>query len=349
MKKGQGLRFVVFVVVVGYSSLALGQDMPIAIWDFGAEISPDGRYLAFFAAPRPPDQPPPTTEKSRLFVVDFDANSVTCCRAFTPNTFALSWQTKGEAQLFALEQSVDTTGVPNMSLIRSPPSGSPITVVQKFGGGPEPIWPFQIAALAWSPNGETLAAGGSFLDLSLSFDGGKSFVRTHTESGAARLRWANNETLLTFAPTWGTDGRIGEVKIRQRGVTSTREVAVGPELLLGGVLNGQAVYRRGHDVYVGDALFFHSENRIGPVFTDGGYVAIMLRSAEGDAKVVVCDSQRNAVGTRAIPRMATLMAVSAKRSSVYLAVWKAGQIHGCSFRDENKSPTIWRIPPIDDG
>ncbi len=191
MTEKQHLCLVICVIAMACPAPTPGQEATTAIWVPGAELSPDSRYLAFFAAPGPPSRPP-AQEEAHLFVVDLDANKMTCCRDFTPNTFALTWRSKGDAQLFALEEFVDKAGVPNMRLVRFPPSGSPMTTVQEFGVGPEPIWAYQISALAWNPSGDVLAAGGSLLHLSLSFDGGKSFVRTHTESGASQLRWADN-------------------------------------------------------------------------------------------------------------------------------------------------------------
>jgi len=346
--KRHAVHVVAFLIATLFSACMAGQEHEMSIFTPGVRVSPDDRYLAFFAGPRPPGGASPRSEWSRLFVIDFDTNEVICCQHLTPAGFALAWEPSGAARLFVEEDLLGATGTYRTGLVGLPPSEKFAPgVIQEFEAESEPIASYEILVLAWNPNGQILAAGCGLADIHLSFDGGKSFVPTNTARRTFHLVWATNDTLL--AMTWtgrGSDNRISELKIGTHGVDSMRTVAEGPKLLLDGVLDGRGIYHTEHDVHLGDAVFIHSENRIGTVVANGKYVGVTLWPAEGDGQILIYDSQRKVVGRRSIPRATTLMAISAKRQCMYVVERRPCEIHSYGFTEDSKASTTWKIPQV---
>jgi len=337
-----------FVLIV-CSARAVGGEREWIAFARGAAMSPDHRYLAFFAGPRssrPRGAVTPPPRYLHLFAVDFDANDVICFPAFTPLSYALAWQRETAARLFVVEDLFDAAAdFPRQSrLLGFAPGEKPIvTFSRKFDqttdSNPD------ITALGWSPDGKALAVGGMFSDLHLSFDGGKSLVPTDKARGIVRLLWADNEMLLAEKRAGGEDTEVVMIRVRGRGVESVRTVPLEPSIRLCDTLNGQGIYRTEHEVYLGGTVFLRCEHPIGLVRADGEYVAVSSWPAGGNQHILVYDDQRKAVSKWSVPDTAMLMDISSKHGCVYVAERKPLRVQCYSFRQGGARLTAWQIPP----
>jgi len=339
---------VIVLFTVAGSAWAAGQEREWIAFARGATMSPDHRYLAFFAGPRPSRPRGAVTPPPRylhLFAVDFDANDVICFPAFTSLSYALAWQPEAAARLFAVEDLSDAAAdfPPQSRLVGLAPGERPIaTFGRKLRQGTDSV--SDITALGWSPDGKVLAVGGLFSDLHLSFDGGKSFVPTGKAHGIVRLLWADNDTLLAEKQAGGKNTEVVTIRVRGRNVESVRTVPLEPSVRLCDTLDGQGIYRTEHDLYLGETAFLRCEQRVGLVRADGNYVAITLSLAEGNQQILVCDDQRKVVRKWSVPRTAMLMGISCRGGCVYVAHRQPLRVQCYSFQESGRPSHEWQIP-----
>ena len=131
------------LVVLSVCEWAAGAQGEWATFARGATISPDGRYLAFFAGPlpsRPRGAVIPRAPHLRLFAVDLQAGDVICFPEFLALSYALAWQPKDPGQLFAVENLYDAMWWPHSRIVGFTPGKEPaVTFAKKFGEDTEAI------------------------------------------------------------------------------------------------------------------------------------------------------------------------------------------------------------------
>jgi len=313
----------------------------------GARISPDDRYLAFWAGPRPPGGRSPWTEHSRLFVLDLDAGDVICCRDLVLGSRAIAWEPDGPTRLFVVENRFLESGDPELAggrLVGFTPSESPEFTYTKQIDPNEIPFGNTMSDLNWSPSGRVLASGGGGLSpLYLSFNDGESFVFAKEVGSIMSQVWADDETLVVERWVGGNSTEITEVKVGLRGVESTRTVTPEPESHLCDAWNGRAICRGKNRVYLGGRQFFESEHRIGPVLADGDYVVVTLSPQAGDEQIAICDRKGKTVNQWPVPRTTTLMAISSKRQCVYLEDIRPLRVVAYSFRKAGWIRQGWKV------
>jgi len=330
-------------------SSAFGEKSEWVIYGPGARLSPHDRYLAFFAGPRPSvpkgrEIPPP--QYSRMYILDFDANDVICWKHFTPYFYALAWKPTGPASVSVVEDLFDPRGVFRTRLLQLPPAKNPVaTLSQEYDADTDSI--YSIAAMDWSPDGAVLAAGGLCSYLHLSCDGGSSFVNTGKSYGALRLQWGDSYTLLAERARDDNATEVVSIRVKNRAIQSVRTLSGGTAARLCDTLEGRAVWRTRHAVYIGETKFLDSEHCVRSVRADGEYVVVNLWPAHGDGQIVVCDRQRKVVSQWAVRRTVTLMDISSSRGCVYVGERSPCQVRGHDFRQGGNVSATWLVPRAD--
>jgi hypothetical protein len=321
-----------------------------------ARMSPDDKYLAFWAGPRPPGGQSPQTLHARLFFLDLDAGEMICCRDLVLGSGALAWEPKGAMRLFVCQDCYTETGNLELAggrLVAFTPSESPEFSFAKTVDPNELLIGNTMSALSWSPDGRVLAsAGGMLAPLYLSFDGGESFIRAGEAQAVLWQLWTDNETLVVQRWVGGNRSDIVELKIGACGIESMRAVVPEPESRLCDAWNGRAIIRGKNRVYVDEAVFFETEHRIGPVLGDGDYIAITLWPEVGDERIAICDRKGNLVNEWPVPKTTILMGLSSKRRCVYLEEIRPLRVLGYRFRKKGwlrkgwELTDQWRVPRV---
>jgi hypothetical protein len=338
--KLEKLLLVIITLIAGFISGCRDKSV---IW-VKVAISPDGEKLAFCAGAKSTKGKWPDPRMSHIYVLDlldFTSQQIKFPRSTLTLEGVTAWRPGTEPdELFVAASLIDEPNRPyllpyGLFCIKTTKPASVTYCCDLTEDRLDPVF-----GLGWSPDGRILAVA-RLTGLYLSYDNALSFVRVPISvMGTDDCVWIGNEVLYV------RDGHnIIEVDIRD-GQPSSRTFVEGGKRLtrLCGTLNGKVVYRLDNDVYRGDKLLFHSDQKLWWVLADGDFAVIQIASSEeSDSRVVVLDGEGNVKHQKNVGNNSFLIALSAESKFVYL-LKDLRWIQRYRFVDSDEISTIYKLP-----